>query len=474
MLLFPEATTTEPDASKTDPMDSSRSNKRGNKSSSSLSLSSNGAGAFAQNPNTVEVYDHDFVHVLLIAKENILHCPHPRLGVSRLVLCRNFRLDSPESCSKGQACKFVHADPSGAKRHAIHVNYAWRSLEACTYTRREPGKVLTVFAPNERPPTEQIPSERVLVTKGSKVALEELQRAQEGRPAEEPVRLSHCAHYYFNRMCNRGEKCHFIHAVHVDPNAFEFQRAPAPSTVAPLSEGKRKAHVAAAAAAHAVGTQGTPNTPTVNGPINAVSGAPNTSSPSVLANPANTPSFIHYPQQQVASAYPPTPQAAAAHGAPCVPPPQLFYAPFFVNGQQVLVPVTAPPSASAPLSPYIVLQPPPPPAPVLYYANGQPLLYQQPVAACHGGALLQDPAATRVPTTDPQGRPSMTSLFSAVPPNGVWPTNAEPDAAVLQPPRAEQSGGCAASRRNPLEWSFFSGVSNYSNVMSATAATDDE
>ena len=171
----------------------------------------------------VDVYDSDFKTLLSIPVSQVVHRPHPSLGVSRLVLCRNYSHENPGNCTKGELCKFVHADITNASRCSIHVNYAWRSLDLCAYPRLPPGDELTVLAPNERQPSEVIPSERILVTRGST------------NWREHTAPLSHCAHYYFNRMCNRGECCNFIHAVHVDPNVQgDFKRAPAPTAVAPI------------------------------------------------------------------------------------------------------------------------------------------------------------------------------------------------------------------------------------------------
>ncbi|KAG5481420.1 hypothetical protein LSCM4_07132 [Leishmania orientalis] len=171
----------------------------------------------------VSVYDSDFETLLSIPASQVLHLPNPSLGVSRLVLCRKFTLEDPRSCSKGDMCKFVHADTRKVSRLSIHVNYAWRSLDLCTYPRLPAGDEITVLAPNERPPSEVIPSERILVTRGSTSW------------REHTAPLSHCAHYYFNRMCNRGTRCNFIHAVHVDPNVQgDFKHAPAPRAVAPI------------------------------------------------------------------------------------------------------------------------------------------------------------------------------------------------------------------------------------------------
>ena len=76
-----------------------------------------------------------------------------------------------------------------------------------------------MLAPNQRAPMEGVRSEYVLVTKGSA-------SAESGSGA-----MSHCAHYYFNRVCNRGPACQFIHRVHIDPTAKPNQRAPAPRAV---------------------------------------------------------------------------------------------------------------------------------------------------------------------------------------------------------------------------------------------------
>ena len=147
--------------------------------------------------------------------------PPPKLEISRLVLCKNFNPRAADtSCSMGARCKFVHADLRGTtpERHQIHVNYAWRSLDLVAYERLPAGEVLRVSAPNNRQPITDICSEQILVTRGS------LQRHHSSKP------LSHCAHFFFNRACHRGESCNFIHAVHLDETAKDFQRAPARST----------------------------------------------------------------------------------------------------------------------------------------------------------------------------------------------------------------------------------------------------
>ncbi|RNF11236.1 zinc finger protein family memeber [Trypanosoma rangeli] len=177
----------------------------------------------------VEVYAPDFTCIISLPVSAITQLPHSSLGVSRLVLCRKYVPGHPDSCWKGAMCKFVHADPMGALQCPIHVNYSWRSVERCTYQRLPAGEMIVVLAPNGREPAETFPSERVLVTRGS------LNRKTHAGPP------SRCAHYYFNRLCNRGENCNFIHTIHVDPNVEEdFKRAPACNSIAPIK--KRNEH----------------------------------------------------------------------------------------------------------------------------------------------------------------------------------------------------------------------------------------
>ena len=126
------------------------------------------------------------------------------------------KYSSTEAKSTRRATKKVRgtANREHSPEAGTHVNYAWRSLDAVAFERLPPGDVLVVSAPNNRQPITSIPSEYVLVTRGS------MQHKVSHKP------LSHCAHYFFNRRCERGERCNFIHAVHVDSSAKDWQRAP--------------------------------------------------------------------------------------------------------------------------------------------------------------------------------------------------------------------------------------------------------
>jgi len=162
-----------------------------------------------------QVYAPGFKAVLAVPVKEIRHLPPASLNVTRLVLCANYDPRNPEgSCPMGARCKFVHADATCAPQHEIHVNYAWRSLDEVAYERFASGEILQVAPPNSKATGDVMDSQLALKTKAL---------ASHRRP------LSHCAHYYFNRTCNLGPECRFIHAVFIDPKAKEHQRAPAPA-----------------------------------------------------------------------------------------------------------------------------------------------------------------------------------------------------------------------------------------------------
>jgi hypothetical protein len=184
------------------------------------SAGNGGGGKTAMNPaeprpDEVQVYAPGFRYVLNVPASRISHLPPASLNVTRLVLCANYDPKAPEtSCPMGARCKFVHADTTAAKEHAIHVNYAWRSLDDVTYERYPTGQSLHVAPPNSKVASDTMDSSMTLRTKAL---------SSNRRP------LSHCAHYYFNRTCNLGAECRFVHAVFIDPNAKDHQRAPIPS-----------------------------------------------------------------------------------------------------------------------------------------------------------------------------------------------------------------------------------------------------
>ena len=180
-------------------------------------LARRGKAPTPPNPETTvqQVYAPGFTHVVNVKLSAVQHMPPASMNVTRLVLCTNYDAAAAEtSCKMGSRCKFVHADTSAAAKHEIHVNYAWRTAEAVTYERFAAGQVLEVVAPNGKAIGDVMESQMALKTKAL---------ATKRRP------LSHCAHYYFNRTCNLGADCQFIHAVFIDPNAKDHARAPVPA-----------------------------------------------------------------------------------------------------------------------------------------------------------------------------------------------------------------------------------------------------
>eukprot|EP00388_Colpodella_angusta_P013111 GDKJ01032985.1.p1 GENE.GDKJ01032985.1~~GDKJ01032985.1.p1 ORF type:complete len:967 (-),score=81.91 GDKJ01032985.1:203-2755(-) len=132
------------------------------------------------------------------------------------------------TCQMGSNCKFVHIDAllSSLKMDEVHVHYIWRDIECVTYERlnsvlvrehptldrsRVMNTVLRIFGPNHREPAEEVSTANLLYTKGSRYAFEIVAGII---PTAGP-HPCHCAHYYFNQVCNRGASCAFIHSVSI-------------------------------------------------------------------------------------------------------------------------------------------------------------------------------------------------------------------------------------------------------------------
>ncbi|RNF04464.1 uncharacterized protein Tco025E_07958 [Trypanosoma conorhini] len=165
----------------------------------------------------VLVVDSALTHIYMVPSHSVVHLPPAKSPASRVMFCRNYKRFEADSCAMGKSCKFVHADVDlgTLKAQAIHVNYTWRNEEFCMYKRLPPGDFLDVLLPNGKPPAVRFRSEYILATRGAYSACKVKAQAP-----------SHCAHYYFNYLCNRGEDCGFIHALYVDPNITEvYKRA---------------------------------------------------------------------------------------------------------------------------------------------------------------------------------------------------------------------------------------------------------
>jgi hypothetical protein len=152
-----------------------------------------------------------------IPTARVIQVPERLLPLESLVLCPAFDPAFPSltECPLGAACRHVHADVTGLPLIEVHVNYAWRSLEDVAYPRHKEGSTVQVAAPNTHCAIDTMDTGLMLRT----------------RALSAPRRpLSHCAHYYFNRECNLGCECRFVHAVFIDPGTHphRLRRAPAP------------------------------------------------------------------------------------------------------------------------------------------------------------------------------------------------------------------------------------------------------
>jgi len=156
----------------------------------------------------------DTDHYFLLSPARISQTPQDLRPFEALVLCPKWDVDNPtDSCPLAQRCRHVHADIRGLSSFEVHINYAWRALKEVKYARHAPGVLVEVAAPNSHSSIDVVDSGFLLLTK----ALDSSRRP-----------LTHCAHYYYNRQCNLGSQCRFVHAVFVDPAAGTLRRAPAP------------------------------------------------------------------------------------------------------------------------------------------------------------------------------------------------------------------------------------------------------
>jgi hypothetical protein len=129
------------------------------------------------------------------------------------MLCPDFNVAEPStSCRFGSACTMIHADTSEERPSNMHINYAWRCPEDVSYRRFPAGPDVVVALPRGGL-GDAMNVCMLLETEGL--------RKSHRHP-------THCAHYFFNRMCIVGHRCRFIHAVYIDPNAQDHQIAPRP------------------------------------------------------------------------------------------------------------------------------------------------------------------------------------------------------------------------------------------------------
>ncbi|CUF39474.1 Hypothetical protein, putative [Bodo saltans] len=173
---------------------------------------------------TVDVYDADYTAVFLgVPRDRVSHLPQREKADRGKPLLQCGVFQSTSSCPQADSCPHVHADLTGLQPQHIHVNYAWKSVQDIPYEcmcQDSHDNTFEVFAPNNRPPVKLVERQAILTTRGSLAAV----AGQE---------LSQCAHFYFNRMCNRGKNCLYIHVAHIDPEAADKQLAPTPDAIGP-------------------------------------------------------------------------------------------------------------------------------------------------------------------------------------------------------------------------------------------------
>ncbi len=236
----------------------------GRSTTSSNTTPSSSITSSAGNAATTEVFDPSFTFLYTVPTAKIVHLPPAKLSITRLVICKNFIPacvpgGGAESCCVGDLCKFVHVDiPLDLlPKRSVHVRYAWRREDLCTYPRHSVGLgFLDVGSPQlaasymesmekgraggqklceslELGTSGQVEiavrsvrADLLLVTAGSTRALsaknsatssevDRLADTRSGQVVEVPV--CHCPQYFYNRMCKNGEQCMFIHVVTVDP-----------------------------------------------------------------------------------------------------------------------------------------------------------------------------------------------------------------------------------------------------------------
>lgn len=188
---------------------------------------------------------------------------HARYGPQtrfRFQLCHNFLLNK---CPKLSECSYIHATRLPPPSQ-VHLNpFAPRRLAADKKNQDGPlspqddpnaipdyptlpaGFHLAVFPPNSTGvddsnlPPQIIETAMIMRTIGGDTAMTTAVRVGQQIPAV-PVqnRSRHCAHFQFKRLCNLGDKCHFIHSKvpYVDPKSPDAARPPA--GVAPSAGGQ--------------------------------------------------------------------------------------------------------------------------------------------------------------------------------------------------------------------------------------------
>ena len=185
--------------------------------------------------------DDDTVVILDRKKSELITVPHCQIShipqlletrkidkgpIKHPILCDRFHPLNPASCMKGKNCNRVHAVIRGCPRKSIHINWAWRSLEECTYPRLQPGRTIHVQEPTS--------------AKSGVVDIFDSGFALKTRCVfDDPSRPAiHCAHFYYGRECHIAGRCDFAHIVYLNKNSEKLERAPPP-----CAYGRRKTRI---------------------------------------------------------------------------------------------------------------------------------------------------------------------------------------------------------------------------------------
>lgn len=184
------------------------------------------------------ILDRKKSELITVPKEAISHMPPQHENrrsdkgpIKHPILCDRFHPLNPHSCMKGKNCNRVHAVIRGCPRKPVHINWAWRSLEECTYPRHAPGRRIEAREP--------------LSAKSGVVDVFDSAFALKTRCVfDDPSRPAiHCAHFYYGRECHVAGRCDFAHIVYLNANNEKLERAPPPCAYGrrkTKSDGKKK------------------------------------------------------------------------------------------------------------------------------------------------------------------------------------------------------------------------------------------
>lgn len=251
----------------------------------------------AEGGEILSVFDAKFSQCYRVPKHLVAHLPPARTSMptspvtnssTQLVLCPMFHSKSFGYCPAGESCPYVHVTSlERVESHSVHARFYWRNESLCHYPRLTGGRTIKV---STRSFVEEIPSERILVTRGVASlnrratapppqyqsqhrpsplpmdfltlsdhadAVDSLANASadatspcfSGTPTEaQSVVFSHCSHYLCKALCLRGWECRFVHSVSVHPDQREPFIEALP--ISPVSQDSGQSDVAAEGDAH--------------------------------------------------------------------------------------------------------------------------------------------------------------------------------------------------------------------------------